>query len=151
MAKKSSSTLNDTLYKLLQKECFAIVSTSDPNENIPYVNAISWIYAPDMETVLLAIDRKSIAVQNLKNNENVSITLFGDETTSVISGKANVTRDPLDSVPIKLALITVKISEVRDAMFYGAKISQPPVYEKTYDAEAAAKLDRQVMDVLKAK
>jgi hypothetical protein len=43
----------------------------------------------------------------------------------------------------------VSIKEVRDVMFYGSKLSVEPSYEKTYDAEAAAKLDRQVMDAIK--
>jgi len=34
-------------------------------------------------------------------------------------------------------------------MFYGARIVQEPVYEKTYDEEAAAKLDRQVLNALR--
>jgi hypothetical protein len=34
-------------------------------------------------------------------------------------------------------------------MFYGSKIAVEPRYEKTYDAEAAGKLDRQVMEALK--
>lgn len=34
-------------------------------------------------------------------------------------------------------------------MFYGSKISRDIEYEKTYDKEAAAKLDRQVMEAMK--
>ncbi|WP_257350600.1 pyridoxamine 5'-phosphate oxidase family protein [Pseudalkalibacillus decolorationis] len=149
MVKKTVTLLNDSLFKLLQKECFVIVSTSDPNENTPYVNAISWVYAPDVETILFAVDTKSKAVQNIKDNKQIAITLFADETTSIINGNATVHRENLDEVPIKLSLISVKVTEVRDGMFYGAKISQPPVYEKTYDPQAAAKLDKQVMAALK--
>ena len=47
-----------------------------------------------------------------------------------------------------LALIKLNIKEVRDVMFYGSKITIQPEYDKTYDLEAASRLDRQVMDAM---
>jgi hypothetical protein len=38
---------------------------------------------------------------------------------------------------------------VRDVMFYGSKIVVEPQYDKTYDKNAAAKLDAQVMDAMR--
>ncbi|MGP4083020.1 pyridoxamine 5'-phosphate oxidase family protein [Pseudalkalibacillus sp. R45] len=151
MATNSLSSLNETHFRLLQKECYVIVNTVDPVEHTPYVNAISWVYAPDAETIVFAVDSRSKAVTNIESNENISITLIEDETTSVINGQAQVVQERIDSVPIKLSMIKVQISEIRDAMFYGAKISQPPQYEKTYDAQAAARLDKQVMSALKTR
>lgn len=149
MATKSVSSLNETQFQLLQKECYVIVNTVDPVAHTPYVNAISWVYAPDVETIVFAVDNRSNALKNIQENENISITLIGDETTSVINGTAVVIDEHLDSVPIKLAKVKVHINEIRDAMFYGAKIAQPPQYEKTYDPQAAARLDKQVMSALK--
>ena len=37
------------------------------------------------------------------------------------------------------------VQEVRDVMFYGAKLAIEPTYEKTYDLRAAKKLDNQVL------
>ena len=34
-------------------------------------------------------------------------------------------------------------------MFYGSKITVVPKYDKTYDLEAAKKLDNQVMEAMK--
>ncbi|WP_349410363.1 pyridoxamine 5'-phosphate oxidase family protein [Pseudalkalibacillus sp. SCS-8] len=149
MATKRATTLNENQFQHLQKECYVLVTTVDPALHTPYVNAISWVYAPDVETIIFAIDSRSKAVQNINENENVSITLIEDETTSVVNGTAEVMEEQMDAVPIKLSMIKVHVSEVRDAMFYGAKISQPPEYEKTYDPQAAARLDRQVMTALK--
>lgn len=149
VATKSVSSLNDLQYQLLQKECYVVVNSVDPVAHTPYVNAISWVYAPDVETIVFAVDNRSKAVKNIEENEHISITLIEDETTSVINGTAKVIDKQIDSVPIKLALIKVHINEIRDAMFYGAKIAQPPKYEKTYDPQAAARLDKQVMDALK--
>ncbi|MCF6410418.1 pyridoxamine 5'-phosphate oxidase family protein [Pseudalkalibacillus salsuginis] len=150
MTTKSLSSLNETQFRLLQKECYVVVNTVDPVEQTPYVNAISWVHALDAETIVFAVDSRSQAVANIKENEHISITLIEDETTSVINGTAQVLQERMDSVPIKLAKIKVHISEIRDAMFYGAKITQPPQYEKTYDAQAAARLDKQVMTALKS-
>ena len=55
----------------------------------------------------------------------------------------------LNDVPLKLALVEVDIKEVRDVMFYGSKITADPEYDKTYDKNAAARLDKQVMEAMK--
>ncbi len=34
-------------------------------------------------------------------------------------------------------------------MFYGSKISSEPAYEKTYDKNAADRLDRQVIEAMR--
>ena len=38
---------------------------------------------------------------------------------------------------LALAFIKLNISEVRDVMFYGSKITVVPKYDKTYDLDAA--------------
>lgn len=55
----------------------------------------------------------------------------------------------MENVPLKLALVKINVLEVRDVMFYGSKIIVEPQYDKTYDQEAAMRLDRQVMDEMK--
>ena len=55
----------------------------------------------------------------------------------------------LDGIQLPLALMKLNIKEVRDVMFYGSKITIQPEYGKTYDLEAASRLDHQVMDAMK--
>ncbi|MBY6269478.1 MAG: hypothetical protein CW344_14750, partial [Parageobacillus thermoglucosidasius] len=62
---------------------------------------------------------------------------------------AHIKAEKIEGIPLKLALVDVAINEVRDVMFYGSKIIQEPKYEKMYDAQAAAKLDNQVMAALR--
>ncbi|MBM7586683.1 hypothetical protein JOC86_003235 [Bacillus pakistanensis] len=149
MANQVEPKLIPALFEQLQKERFVTLSTIDYETGGPNVNAISWIFAKDEETLFLAIDSRSRIVNNIKNNEQLVVTLFANESTYSISGKGNVAVDKIEGIPLKLALIKVAIYEVRDVMFYGSKIDHEPTYEKTYDKNAADRLDRQVIEAMK--
>jgi flavin reductase (DIM6/NTAB) family NADH-FMN oxidoreductase RutF len=149
MANKVEVELTEQLFELLQSERFITLSTVDYETGGPNVSAISWIYAPSTKSIRFAVDNRSRILTNVNNNPKVVFNLIGAESTYSISGDASVKVEKMDGVPLKLALIEVSVNEVRDVMFYGSKISVEPKYEKTYDAEAAAKLDKQVMGAMK--
>lgn len=143
------TALNDSLFSILQKETFVILGTVDAESGYPSSHAISWVYAKDPQTVRFAVDGKSRLVANVKANPKASVSLFATGTYHVIYGKARIVTDAMDQVPFPLACLDLDIVEVRDAMFYGAKVSVVPEYEKTYDKRAADKLDGQVFDAMK--
>ncbi|RBW69414.1 pyridoxamine 5'-phosphate oxidase family protein [Bacillus taeanensis] len=149
MANKVETELTEQLFELLQSERFITLSTVDHETGGPNVSAISWIYAPDTKTIRFAVDNRSRIVTNVGSNPKVVFNLIGAESTYSIAGDASVKVEKMEGVPLKLALMEVSVNEVRDVMFYGSKISVEPKYEKTYDAQAAAKLDKQVMDAMR--
>ncbi|MET3505180.1 pyridoxamine 5'-phosphate oxidase family protein [Halalkalibacter oceani] len=149
MANRVEQTLTEELFPLLQKERYVTIATTDHETNGPNVTAISWIFAPTMETIRFAIYNRSRMLANMKAESRIVISLIANGSTYSISGSATIVTEKIEAVPLKLALVEVQIEEVRDVMFYGAKMVTEPQYDKTYDAEAAAKLDRQVMDALK--
>ncbi|UII57267.1 pyridoxamine 5'-phosphate oxidase family protein [Cytobacillus spongiae] len=137
------------LFDELQKERFVTIATVDHETNGPNVSAISWVFAKDEESVYFAVDNRSRIVQNIRANHKVVINVIANESTYSISGDAIIKVEKMDDVPLKLALVQININEVRDVMFYGSKITVEPEYDKTYDKDAATRLDRQVMDALK--
>lgn len=149
MANQVEPILTEELFQLLQKERFVTIATIDHETNGPNVSAISWVYAPNKEAVRFAVDNRSRIVENIKSNSRVVLNIIANESTYSISGNASVKIEKLDEVPLKLALVEIEITEVRDVMFYGSKISVEPEYVKTYDKEAADKLDLQVMTAMK--
>ncbi|GGC80256.1 hypothetical protein GCM10007216_08480 [Thalassobacillus devorans] len=149
MANQVEQTLNDKQYELLQQETFMLLSTYHEETRSPMVNAISWVYAKDRRTLVFAVDNRSVIVRNIKSAPKVVLTLIDADSTYSIKGEGKVLTERMEEIPLKLAKIEVDIEEVRDVMFYGAKISKGPDYDKTYDEKAAAKLDRQVMTSLK--
>lgn len=149
MANNIERQLNDKLFRLLQRECFLLLHTNDYQTNSPQVNAISWVYAPSRKTIRFAIVNHSKVVQNILEMQQICLTLIDDESTYAIYGEAKILTNETKDVPVKIAIIEVKIVEIRDVMFYGSKISQNPSYKKIYDKEAATKLDLQVMERLK--
>lgn len=143
------TVLPEPLMASLQKEALALLSTVDFETGAPSMNAVSWLYAKDPETIRFAVDQRSRIITNLKENALVNVTFIGAGSVHAIYGKAHQVTEALDGVPFKLACYDIQISSVRDAMFYGSRISVAPEYEKTYDKRAAEKLDAQVFDAMK--
>ncbi|WP_210363679.1 pyridoxamine 5'-phosphate oxidase family protein [Bacillus sp. REN3] len=149
MANQVEPKLIKPLFDELQKERFVTLATVDHETGGPNVGAISWIFAKDDQTIYFAVDNRSRIIENIKKNPLAVINLIANESTYSISGHSSVKMEKMDGVPLKLALVEIKIHEVRDVMFYGSKIISEPQYDKTYDKDAAARLDRQVMDAMR--
>lgn len=149
MANQVEPKLIKPLFDELQKERFVTLATVDFETSGPNVSAISWILAKDEVTIYFAIDNKSRIIQNITNNNKVVVNLIANESTYSIQGEAVLKEERLQGVPLKLALVEITINEVRDVMFYGSKIVSEPQYDKTYDKNAAARLDNQVMEAMR--
>jgi uncharacterized pyridoxamine 5'-phosphate oxidase family protein len=149
MANQVEEKLIQPLFDELQKERFVTIATVDFESGGPSVSAISWVLAKDENTIYFAVDNRSRIIQNIQQNHMVVLNLIANESTYSIQGSAMVKQEKLADVPLKLALVEIKINEVRDVMFYGSKIVTEPTYDKTYDKNAAARLDKQVMDAMK--
>ncbi|PLT27570.1 pyridoxamine 5'-phosphate oxidase family protein [Peribacillus deserti] len=149
MANQVEPELMESLFQALQKERYAILSTVDFETGGPNANALSWILAKNVHNIYFAADNRSRIIKNIQKNKKAVLTLIAEESTYSVSGDAFIKVQKIEDIPLKLALIELNITEVRDIMFYGAKIVSEPRYDKTYDKKAAAKLDQQVMDALK--
>jgi hypothetical protein len=143
------TALPDELFAQLQKEKLILLGTLDVDTGGPTSNAISWVYAVSDTKLRFAVDQRSRIVSNIKQNENVIVTFFAGGSVHTLTGKASLVSEALDDVPFKLSCFDIHINVVRDAMFYGARISVEPEYEKTYDKRAAEKLDGQVYSAMK--
>jgi hypothetical protein len=143
------TALPEGLYAQLQQENFALLHTVDADSGSPTANAISWIYAVDAGRLRFALDGRSRLIGNLKAHPDVCVTVFGGGTVHAVYGKASIVADKLEGVPFPMACVDVEIAAVRDAMFYGARLSVQPEYEKTYDKRAADRLDGQVFDAMR--
>jgi uncharacterized protein YlzI (FlbEa/FlbD family) len=141
--------LSPQLISQLNKETLVLLCTMDAEHGSPMTNAISWVYAVNASTLRLALDGRSRIVANIRANERVNATIFAEGTVQVICGKAKIVSESLEDVPFTLVCMDIAIDSVRDGMFYGARISAEPAYEKTYDLRAAKKLDDQVFAAMK--
>ncbi len=146
---KTATELSEALFTKLQSETLVLLHTIDAETGAPTSSAISWVYAPDRNKIRFALDQRSRLVNNIRNNEQVALTVFATGTIHSIHGRAQLVTEALEGVPFKLACIDVNIDAVRDAMFFGSKLTVEPEYEKTYDQRAAERLDNQVFTALK--
>ncbi|MFD2672345.1 pyridoxamine 5'-phosphate oxidase family protein [Marinicrinis sediminis] len=144
-----ATVLHDALLTELQREKVVLLHTIDAESGLPTSNAISWAHAMDARTIRFALDQRSRLVGNLQQNAVATMTGFAEGSVHIISGKVNQVAESLEDVPFKLACFDLSVETVRDGMFYGARISAEPEYEKTYDQRAAEKLDHQVFTAMK--
>ncbi|OCA85584.1 hypothetical protein A8F94_11910 [Bacillus sp. FJAT-27225] len=149
MPNRVEPKLIEPLFGELQKERFVTLATIDHETGGPNVSAISWLLARDDSTIFFAVDNRSRIIENIKKNSKAAISVIANETTYAIHGNAAIRIKKMDGIPLKLALVELKIREVRDVMFYGSKMIREPQYDKTYDPDAAAQLDSQVMEAIR--
>ncbi|WP_181438808.1 pyridoxamine 5'-phosphate oxidase family protein [Paenibacillus sambharensis] len=143
------TALPEALHTALQTESFVLLHTTDAESGKPTSNAISWVYAVNPNRLRFAVDGRSRLVANLSAKPEASVTVFAAGSVYAVYGLTNLVTEALDEVPFKLVCFDIEISDVRDAMFYGARLSVAPEYEKTYDKRAADKLDGQVFAAMK--
>ncbi|WP_028987707.1 pyridoxamine 5'-phosphate oxidase family protein [Thermicanus aegyptius] len=149
MAESVRPDLSPDMISLLEKERLVLLGTIDNETKGPSVNSISWVHAVSAKKIRFALDGRSRLLQNIVSEPQVTLTFFAHERIYTLSGKAALLAQEAEGVPIRLAIFEVEIDAVRDVLFYGAKITQEPTYEKTYNPEAAHKLDSQVFSALK--
>ncbi|EGL20240.1 MULTISPECIES: pyridoxamine 5'-phosphate oxidase family protein [unclassified Paenibacillus] len=143
------TALSEQLIAEFHKEKLVLLHTIDSETGAPTANAISWVYAPDPGRIRFAVDKRSRLIANLEKSPSATVTMIAAGTVHAIYAEAAPAAEVLEGVPFKLACYDLNIRVVRDAMFYGARISVDPEFEKTYDKRAADKLDGQVFEAMK--
>jgi hypothetical protein len=109
-------------------------------------NVVSWIYGYKQNVLRITVSSKSDIVSNIESNNNVNFSFFYNKSIVSFQNKAKIVTKKMPGVPFPTALIELETHELHDIMFYGAEISQKPTYQKTYNIDAAKKLDKQVYD-----
>jgi len=82
------TALSDALYTQLQSESFVLLHTIDAEAPVPTSSAISWVYASSPEKLRLAVDQRSRLIGNMKQNEQVTMTVFGAGSVFAVNGRA---------------------------------------------------------------
>lgn len=147
MSQQKSISLSD-LQSYLQGEKLVILSTVDAESQTPSLSAISWVKMYNEESIRISVSSNSRIVENIKANPRVTLGLIGLESVYSVVGECRILEENMEGVAMKLAKIELKVESIFDSMFWGAKIVQEPVYEKTYDLEKAKKLDEEVYAAL---
>lgn len=141
--------LSQDMQENLQNFQLVFISTIK-DQTKPIVNAISWIYASTSHTIRFAVDSRSMLLENLRQNSRVAMTIFYKNSVYTLYGDSKIIQELIDGVSLKLSMVEVTIDSIFETMFYGSKITVQPEYEKDYNKEAAEKLDKEVMNALKA-
>lgn len=140
--------LTEDLVTFLEGEKLVMLATIDHESHTPNVSAISWVKSLDKNNIRFSVTSNSKTIQNVKQHSNVVFTIIGLETVYSIHGKASILEEAMQGVSLKLAKINVEVTQVAESMFWGAKITAEPQYEKTYNQKKAEALDEEVYEAL---
>jgi hypothetical protein len=150
MAKKGDVPvqLTEDQMKLFNGETLILLGTIDGDSQTPVINAISWVKAISPDKIRFSVTSSARTLANIKRNPWITLCLIGLETVHSITGECRILSEKMEGVAMPLAKIEVDITGVYDSMFWGAKIVQAPVFEKTYDLAKAKALDEEVYNAL---
>lgn len=130
--------------EIFEAERIGFLSTIHKETGSIQQNAVSWIKGYKPNVLRIAIGSKTQIVSNIEANANVNFSFFYNKSIVSFQSKANIITKKIPGVPFPLTLIEIETDELYDIMFYGAEVTQEPVYEKNYNVKAAKKLDDQV-------
>jgi hypothetical protein len=145
---KPMEELSPDMISLIQGNTIVLLNIVHKENERVYTTALSWVYAMNGKTIRFAIDAKSEFVKILENDPDLVLNFIGHESVYSVIGKATIKTRQTKGTTLKLAVLEVDVEEVRDIMFYGGKIVTEPSFIKTYNAELAVKLDREVKEVI---
>lgn len=133
----------------LQEPRIVVLTTLDHEHGGPTNTVISWVLARDGQTIRMAGDGRARFIVNLKANPRVVLTVLGAGSAWSIYGQGRVIADPAPDVPLRLAVAEVTELQVWNAMFWGARLTQEPDWEVTYDPAKAREIDEKVYHALR--
>lgn len=141
-------TLTQEQMDVINEKTLILLVTIDSNSQHPSASAISWVAAYSEDKIRFAVTGNSRIAGNVKKNPAVALVLIGLGSVYTIEGTCNVIDEKIEEVALPLVKIEVEINAVYNSMFWGAKITEAPKYEKTYDPNKADTLDQQVYSAL---
>jgi hypothetical protein len=147
MAKKLDK-LSQELVDSLQGEKIVTLITLDRDTKLPHMSVVSWLVAqPGGEQIKFALGHKGTSVDNLLENKEVILGVYGSGSYYAVRGFATISE--IIEKSMKYRVVTVDVDSVEDVIFYGGQITVEPEYTKTYNADLAKKLDEEVYSMLK--
>jgi len=145
---KPTNELSQEMVDSLQGKTIVLLNLFDRDSGQAYTSALSWVYGVDRRTIRFAIDSKSDAIAMIDKDPRINLAFIGLESVYNISGKAAVKTRVTENISLKMAVVEVKVEEVRDIIFYGGKIVTDPAFIKTYKEELIVKLDNEIKGVI---
>ncbi len=148
MKKIVATELSPAMVEYLQGKAIVFLQVVDPSTQSIYSSALSWVYATSKSTIHFAIDSKSKLIEIFEQQPKVTLNFIGCESAYAISGRVKLKERKAGDVSIHLAILEIKVEEVRDIIFYGGKVVSDPAFIKTYNQKLIEKLDREVYQAI---
>ncbi len=140
--------LDKNLLDLLKEFTPSVIATVSP-ENKPYTTFITWLIAKDEETIRVAVSTNSTTVNNIRENPNVCIEVFGPDIAASISGTASILKENIEGISFPVSVVEIKIDNITNNLFPGATVTGEIPFKHTGNIQKALELDEKVLKALR--
>lgn len=147
MASKATFELSRAQQETLNEMPLTFLIAFDEAKRWPITHAISWVQAIDQQTVRFALTKNSHLITLLTSEKTAALIFIEDGLAYSVTLSHVHEFEPAVRPGLHLRFFKGSVEEVRNISFYGATFGQPDIV-KTYDIEAAEKLDREVKESL---
>jgi len=124
-----------------------VVATVD-EKGRPTTSLMTWVVARNPQTLTIAVDTRSRALRNLRQNGQIAVEVLGDDLCYGLRGVAVIEKELMQSTPFPCALVAVRLEECRDHGAAGVTFIGPSY---SYDAgkEHRSEIEKAVFAELK--
>jgi flavin reductase (DIM6/NTAB) family NADH-FMN oxidoreductase RutF len=113
---EAPAALAGDLLAYLQTQHPVVVITLDP-DGTPCAEMVSWVVAPDVGTIRLAIGSQRRTVRNVRERGAIALQILGAGLACEVKGRARVVKERCESVRFPQTLVEVRVESVRDNMY----------------------------------
>jgi hypothetical protein len=124
MSDATPSSMPPHLVQFLLGGQTCVFATVD-EQGSPQTTVMTWVVARNPQTLAVAVDIRSRAMRNLRQNGKVAVEVLGDDLCYGLRGTAVFEKELMESAPFPCALVAIKIEDVRDHGATGVRFVGP--------------------------
>jgi Pyridoxamine 5'-phosphate oxidase len=119
------------------------------SEGVPATTLVSWICIVDDGRLLIALDRRGVAYENVRQNAIASLEVITPAFTGMLRGMMALIRSHVTTAPFACAAFVFEVDEVRNHGAPGVVV-QPATYRFLERKSHYGARERQILAELRA-
>lgn len=94
---------------------FVVITHGD--DGWPCADVVSWIFAPDEQTIRMVIGAKRPSVANIRLRRETTLQILGEGLAYEIKGTARVIKERCESIRFPQSMVEVRVTSIRENMY----------------------------------
>jgi hypothetical protein len=133
----------------LRRPRLVVLATASADGH-PSTTVVSWVYAWDERRLVVALDRRGVALSDVVENPHAAIELLLPGFVASLRGSVRVLCERLVRAGFPCAAVLFEVNEIRDHAVAGVVVEAPDYWfapEKGHHASAEAEILRELREL----